>query len=151
MSANNISLDEGSPNFFALRQPMKKTHSDKNINTLKNNHESQLKSLFKEKIDTNSDEINLAEVLSNDNFELAEFIKTQKGSRVMQKELNTISPENLELLLLKLCPHLTGIMVDTYGNYFSQRLIQCSSPQQRVIILKTVKIKNKTYRFLKIS
>jgi hypothetical protein len=137
LNNSNISLDEGS-NFFMLRPTPKKTHSDKNLKINKN-VETGMKSLFKEKIDlSSSEEINLTEILANLLFDIAEYIKTQKGSRIMQKELNAISPENLENLLLRICPHLTGIMVDTYGNYFSQRLIQCCSPQQRLQILNAI-------------
>jgi hypothetical protein len=136
-SSSNISLEEG-PNFFTLRPPPKKTLSDKNLKLTKTNSELGMKSLFKEKVEIGTEEINLAELLDDLNFDFPEYIKTQKGSRILQKELNTISPENLELLLERLCPDLTYIMVDTYGNYFSQRLIQCCSPQQRLQILKAV-------------
>ncbi len=136
-SANN-SLDEGN-SFFGMKAPPKKTFSDSNLKLIRNKPE--MKSLFKEKIEPTTEEINLSEILNNQQFDLPEFIKTQKGSRVMQKELNSISPENLELLLRRLCPSLTGIMIDTYGNYFSQKLIQCCSPQQRLLILKSVILK----------
>jgi hypothetical protein len=138
-SANN-SVDDNN-NFFTIRAPPKKTFSDSNLKLIKNKQENQMKSLFKEKMENsncNAEEINLVEVLANPQFDLPEFIRTQKGSRVMQKELNSISPENLEALLKRLCPNLTAIMVDTYGNYFSQKLIQCCSPQQRLQILKSV-------------
>lgn len=134
-NSSNNSLDEGNSVFY-LKAPPKKTFSDSNLKLLRNKHD--MKSLFKEKIEPSSDDINISEILNNQQFDLPEFIKTQKGSRIMQKELNSISPENLELLLRRLSPSLTGIMIDTYGNYFSQKLIQCSSPQQRVTILKSV-------------
>ena len=135
-SANN-SFDD-LKNLLTIRAPPKKTFSDSNLKFIKNNQENPIKSLFKEKIDSINEDMNLAEILSNQNFDLPEFIKSQKGSRIMQKELNNISPENLEFLLNRLCPGLTGIMIDTYGNYFSQKLIQCCSPQQRLKILKSV-------------
>ena len=140
-SLNNCaknSLDE-SKNIFTIRAPPKKTLSDSNLkSTIKNRAEIPIKSLFKEKIESNNEDINLEEMLANLTLDLPEFIKTQKGSRIMQKELNNILPENLEVLLLRLCSGLTGIMVDTYGNYFSQKLIQCCSGQQRLLILKSV-------------
>jgi hypothetical protein len=137
-NSTNNSLDEGN-SFFGMKAPPKKTFSDSNLKLIRNKPE--MKSLFKEKIESCNEEINLSEVLNNQQFDLPEFIKTQKGSRVMQKELNSISPENLEQLLKRLCPSITGIMIDTYGNYFSQKLIQCCSPQQRLLILKSVILK----------
>jgi hypothetical protein len=143
-SSNNNSFDETITNFMTLRPTPKKTQSDKNVTKMSmkaNNQNDNSKSLFKEKNGNNSsnEEINLADYLNNVNLDWADFIRNQKGSRILQKELNTISPENLELMLQRLCPRLTEIMVDTYGNYFSQRLIQCCSPQQRLQILKAVR------------
>ena len=135
--STNSSLDGGN-SYFSIRAPPKKTFSDSNLKLIKHKSENPSKSLFKEKIDSMNEEINLAEILANQSFDLPEFIKTQRGSRIMQKELNCISPENLVSLLHRLCPSLTGIMIDTYGNYFSQKLIQCCSPQQRLLILKSV-------------
>jgi hypothetical protein len=137
-SLNNslISLEDNN-NFFTIRPTPKKTQSEKNLKTVRNHQDLSIKSLFKEK-DLSLEDINLTEILSNNNFDLPDYIKTQKGSRTMQKELNSISPENLQILLDRICSQLTGIMIDVYGNYFSQRLIQCCSPQQRLQILKGV-------------
>jgi len=71
-------------------------------------------------------------------MDLVKFIKGPKGSRWLQKELNSISPENLEELINKISPHLSQIMNDTYGNYFSQKLIQSCTAQQRLTILKSI-------------
>jgi hypothetical protein len=131
-----ISLEDNN-NFFTIRPTPKKTQSEKNLKTVRNHQDLSIKSLFKEK-DLSLEDINLTEILSNNNFDLPDYIKTQKGSRTMQKELNSISPENLQILLDRICSQLTGIMIDVYGNYFSQRLIQCCSPQQRLQILKGV-------------
>lgn len=137
-SLNNslISLDDNN-NFFTIRPTPKKTHSEKNLKLVRNHQDLAIKSLFKDK-DLSLEDINLNEILSNNNLDLPDYIKTQKGSRIMQKELNSITPENLQILLDRICVHLTGIMIDIYGNYFSQRLIQCCSPQQRLQILKAV-------------
>jgi len=68
------------------------------------------------------------------------LIKNQKGSRSMQKFLDKIYPEHVNLLLLRISSDLKEIMMDPYGNYFIQKLIQCSSSNQRMTILNTVKI-----------
>ena len=132
---SNFSIDEGS-HLFSLPLLKKNQSDNKNLNS--SYYNPVIKSLFKEKVDTSLEEINLVEALSNNCFDLPEYIITQKGSRVLQKELNMISQENLELLLKKICPQLSKIMIDIYGNYFSQRLIQCCSPNQRLQILKAV-------------
>jgi hypothetical protein len=137
-SPHNISIDGACPDFMSLRPTPKKTQSDKNLKTsVKVQNDNALKSLFKDKNDNSSEEICLSDFLANERFDWSGFIRNQKGSRIMQKELNKITPENLELLIWRLCPFMTEIMVDTYGNYFSQRLIQCCSPQQRLEILKS--------------
>ena len=69
------------------------------------------------------------------------LIKNQKGSRSMQKFLDKIYPEHVNLLLNRISSDLKEIMTDPYGNYFIQKLIQCSSSNQRMIILNIVKIK----------
>jgi hypothetical protein len=56
----------------------------------------------------------------------------------MQKELNVISHQTLDKLIDILSSKLCTIMNDTYGNYFSQKLIQCCTAQQRLKILQAV-------------
>jgi len=89
----------------------------------------------------------LYEILDDENFDnfiervgenLKYLIKNQKGSRSMQKFLDKIYPEHVNLLLAKISVDLKEIMMDPYGNYFIQNLIQCSSSNQRMTILNTV-------------
>lgn len=56
----------------------------------------------------------------------------------MQKELNGNNSQTLDRLIQVLEPHLPMIMNDSYGNYFSQKLIQSCTANQRLIILKAV-------------
>lgn len=48
--------------------------------------------------------------------------------------------ENLELLLNKIHPYLSELMIDTYGNYFCQKLIKTSKVNHRIKILESVYI-----------
>jgi len=57
----------------------------------------------------------------------------------MQKFLDKIYPEHVNRLLNIISSDLKEIMMDPYGNYFIQKLIQCSSSNQRMTILNTVK------------
>jgi len=58
--------------------------------------------------------------------------------RVLQRQLNKVSQENLFKLLHKLCGHFKELMIDTYGNYFSQKLFQCCTFEQRILIINSV-------------
>ena len=60
--------------------------------------------------------------------------------RILQKLLNKISPDNLDNILFKLSGYFKELMVDVYGNYFSQKLFQCCSSEQRIFIFKNVNI-----------
>ncbi len=69
---------------------------------------------------------------------LIPFIKTQKGSRYMQKFLNKLAPEKVDKLLFSLAKDFKEVMVDNYGNYFMQKLTQCCSSNQRMFVLQNV-------------
>lgn len=59
--------------------------------------------------------------------------------RILQKYLDKISPEGLDYLINKFSNKFPNLMVDTYGNYFCQKLIQSCSSEQRIMILKDVR------------
>jgi len=142
-NSTNISfIDEGVGQLNLSHQLPKKMNSDSNLKDVIKKKD-QSKSLFKDKNEENIQNENegssqLNEILSRKNFDLPEFIKTQKGSRIMQKELNTIIPQTLDRLIEILSPNLCNIMNDTYGNYFSQKLIQCCTAQQRLKLLQSI-------------
>ena len=69
---------------------------------------------------------------------LSSFVRTQKGSRTLQKILDRIPPEKLFVILEQLRGDFSFLMTDTYGNYLCQKLIQCCSAEQRVYILKHI-------------
>jgi hypothetical protein len=56
----------------------------------------------------------------------------------MQKYLNKIVPEDLNLLIQKLGTDFSSLMTDVYGNYFCQKMIQSCSVEQRIDILNYV-------------
>lgn len=60
--------------------------------------------------------------------------------RILQNELSHISSEYLEMLLGRIYPYLTELMMDTYGNYFCQRLIKACNVKQRIKIFDSVNI-----------
>lgn len=153
--STNISMLEENMNhlsFYNHHPIPKKMNSESNVNLgVRRKELSSCKSLFKEKQEETTPIINenessqLNELIHKKNYDLAEFIKSQKGSRyllinsrIMQKELNVISHQTLDKLIEILSTKLCSIMNDTYGNYFSQKLIQCCTSQQRLRILQAV-------------
>ena len=60
------------------------------------------------------------------------------NTRNLQKLLNKIQPEGLDSILDKLKFNFPELMIDTYGNYFCQKLIQSCSAEQRMFILRHV-------------
>ena len=81
----------------------------------------------------------LKKELNKNDITLLQFIKTQKGSREMQKLLFKISTNDITVLINMLSTSIGELMKDKYGNYFCQKLIQNCSPEQRTEILKNVK------------
>jgi hypothetical protein len=70
---------------------------------------------------------------------LVPYLKTQKGSRAMQKFMNTkLTPECVDMLFLKIYSDTKELMTDNYGNYFMQKLIQLCSSNQKMLLLKIV-------------
>jgi F0F1-type ATP synthase delta subunit len=70
--------------------------------------------------------------------DLSSFVKTQKGSRTLQKIMDKIPPEKLDIVLECLKGDFSFLMTDTYGNYLCQKVIQCCSAEQRIYILKHI-------------
>jgi hypothetical protein len=56
----------------------------------------------------------------------------------MQKYLNKILPDDLDLIVNKLGNNIPKLMIDLYGNYFCQKMIQCCSAEQRTNVLRYV-------------
>ena len=92
------------------------------------------KSLFKEE-----EYKSLNDILSSMNMTLVEYIKTQKGSRTLQKYFDIIKVNELDILIKSIKSDMSTIMMDTYGNYFSQKLLMVCSASQREEIIKEIK------------
>lgn len=59
--------------------------------------------------------------------------------RKLQKYLDKINQDNLELLIEEFCTKFPNLMIDSNGNYFFQKLFQSCSSEQRIKILKDVR------------
>lgn len=62
----------------------------------------------------------------------------QQGSKYLQRVLAKASPDVIEFIVIEVGDHLHELMVDSYGNYFCQKLLQSSSSKQRLYLLKKI-------------
>ena len=72
-------------------------------------------------------------------MELYSFLTTQKGSRSIQNILSTVSEKEIDIILKKIKSKSSEIMIDKYGNYFFQKLIEFCTPKQRHFLLLSIK------------
>jgi hypothetical protein len=77
-----------------------------------------------------------------EDVKLPEFLKSQKGSRIYQRKLNKIKPEDNEELLQTLKLQFSDLLTNMYGNYFCQKLYTICNISQRCFILENVKYNN---------
>lgn len=71
---------------------------------------------------------------------ILQYIKTSKGSRHLQKIINSSPPSQYEtdLLVKIICPTLAEIMCDYYGNYFMQKFFSYCSLSHRLLFYKCI-------------
>lgn len=127
VSCNTFPINSGLKNIKNEQKLPKKNFSGNLITSQTNPFQ-----IYEEMINDDVTFENFVERIGGD---LIPFIKTQRGSRLMQKFLNKVSAESVDRILDQLSPNLKEIMVDGYGNYFIQRLTQCCSTEQRVLVL----------------
>ena len=70
--------------------------------------------------------------------QVSRLVCTQSGSRFLQKELNKADSNFVEFILNDIGSSLAEIMVDTYGNYFCQKLVSCCSLKQSSHVLSLI-------------
>ena len=46
--------------------------------------------------------------------------------------INRMSPEGIDNVMFKLKDNFSDLLMDTYGNYFCQKLIQTCTSEQRI-------------------
>jgi hypothetical protein len=142
---DNMSILEDLNNFLSLKPVPKRINSNVDVKKIKSKS-----SLFynNDKEEICEDFENIQELLASINCELWTYARTQKGSRNLQKLLNKIVPDELDIILEKVKGQFAELMTDIYGNYFCQKLIQCCSAEQRMFMLKHVIIDNIDYERL---
>jgi len=70
--------------------------------------------------------------------QLVAFAKNQQGSKYLQRVLAKASPDILDFIVVEVGDNLHELMVDSYGNYFCQKLLQSSSSKQRLYLLEKI-------------
>jgi hypothetical protein len=136
MNNNNMINSENNQNFqqyegnIGFMHPKKKTISDGFF--------SKTGTLSISEKKAKDDTKNLVDFLNGLQEDLIDYVRTHKGSRSLQKFLNKITTENLEIILSKLDNKISELMVDVYGNYLLQKLVVSCSPNQRIFILKNI-------------
>lgn len=118
-NANNNNSNNNKKNYPLSPSPKKSKRKKKN-----------------KKVDIES--LSVSKFLSAKSADLYHFIVTQKGSRDVQGILKKFTENDVDILIAKLSQYISEIMLDKYGNYFIQRLIQNCSPHQREEILKSI-------------
>lgn len=68
--------------------------------------------------------------------QLIGFCKNQHGSKYMQRILAKANPETVDFIVKDIADQIHELMVDNYGNYFCQKLMQSCSAQQRLYLLE---------------
>jgi RNA binding exosome subunit len=140
MNCNPIQLQQQQNIFYSQFQNKVQLSSMPGVPMKKNKssgvHGNQIREMvIEENFEEEEDFLKFLEKIGDN---LVSFIKTQRGSRFMQKFLNKIPPEHISLLLSKMQKDFREIMIDSYGNYFFQKLAQCCSSTQRMYILESV-------------
>ena len=78
----------------------------------------------------------IKKIIEMNSSNLYKYIITQNGSREMQSLINKMKENEVEILLEKIFPYISNIMMNIYGNYFCKKLIQICLPYQRIELLK---------------
>jgi hypothetical protein len=139
---SNLSLleDFNNLNFMSLRPQPKRTNSSGNLDFKPKGGKAKGSLFFNsEKSDDRCEDFeDIQHLLGSISCELWVYARSQKGSRNLQKLLNKIQPDDLDIILEKIKNNFYDLMTDIYGNYFCQKLIQCCSAEQRMFILRHI-------------
>ena len=86
------------------------------------------------KLNKNNQEIN---PIFNINMIISAF-NSQKTTIILQKSLNEMSKENLDLIIKEMKGYFSAIIKNKNGNYFCSDLFKVCSQEQRIEILKEI-------------
>lgn len=69
---------------------------------------------------------------------LVYYIKSQKGSRIIQQFLKNTQNEILHLIFIQIKPHLTDLLKDHYANYFCKKMFSFLNQKDRIDFLSSI-------------
>lgn len=69
-------------------------------------------------------------------LQILEMAKEQHGCRYLQRLLGNASLSEVQLLLDEVLPHIGTLMVDPFGNYLVQKVLDVCTPAQRLAVLE---------------
>ena len=76
--------------------------------------------------------------LSTRKTSVVEYLCTQRGAKEIEKTLKKSPNECITILVNNINVYLTKVMTDVYGNYFCQKIIQASTPNQITLMLNFI-------------
>ena len=63
------------------------------------------------------------------------YLRTQNGSRGLQKYISKCGEQDIEVILHAIEPHLSSLFCDSYANFFCKTLCEVCNAKQRVVII----------------
>ncbi|KAJ9166302.1 hypothetical protein P3X46_021076 [Hevea brasiliensis] len=76
--------------------------------------------------------------LENLRGRILRFAKDQNGCRLLQSILGSVTQEGIDMVFLEVIDYVGELMLDPFGNYVVQKLVEVCSEEQRTQILLTV-------------
>lgn len=70
--------------------------------------------------------------------EIYAMCRDQRGCRLLQHKLQDGSPAVVARIFDATAPHVTTLMMDPFGNYFCQKLVEFCTPEQITTLLRTI-------------
>jgi hypothetical protein len=70
--------------------------------------------------------------------DMAGLCKDQHGCRFLQRKLEEGNPLYRDMIFAEVYPHFAELMVDSFGNYLAQRLLEYSTDEQKDILLTSI-------------
>lgn len=68
--------------------------------------------------------------------QILDMAKEQHGCRYLQRLLGAAAPSEVQLLLDEVLPHIGTLMVDPFGNYLVQKVLDVCTEAQRLAVLE---------------
>ena len=71
--------------------------------------------------------------------DLASLCRDQHGCRFLQRKLEEGDPHQRDIIFAEVYPHFAELMVDSFGNYLAQRLLEYSTEEQKDTLVESIR------------